>query len=82
MGEIYGGFLGSHFKEDDIFHCYGNSFGTRIKIIIITKNFKVKDKLAIKSLTTAVHKIHLESMLNPFNDIKDGAINQELKDKI
>jgi hypothetical protein len=41
MGEIYGGFLGSHFKAEDVFHCYGNAFGTRIKVIVITKNFRV-----------------------------------------
>ena len=51
MGEIYGGFLGAHFKGDDIHQCYGNAFGSRIKVIVITKNFTVVDKKSIKILT-------------------------------
>ena len=65
MGDIFGGFLGSHFKHDDIFNCYGNQFGTRIKVVVITKNFFVTDKVSIKNLTTQIHKKYLKSQLDP-----------------
>jgi hypothetical protein len=71
MGEIYGGFLGSHFKGDDIFHCYGNAFGTRIKVIVITKNFRVIDKMSIKSLTTSIHQEYIKSKLDPLTPVNE-----------
>lgn len=77
MGEIYGGFLGSHFKGDDIFYCYGNAFGTRIKVIVITKNFRVQDKKSIKSLTTSIHHRYLKSQLDPLADLESHSLSEK-----
>ncbi len=39
-----GGYLGSSNIEDDLYYCYGHTFGSRIKVVIITKNNQITDK--------------------------------------
>ena len=47
-----GGYLGSSSIEDDLYYCYGHLFGSRIKVVIITKNvqFTDKDKAEVKKV--------------------------------
>ena len=78
MGEIYGGFLGSHFLSDDIYYCYGNAFGTKYKVIIITKNFRANDKKAIKNLTTSIHDAYVMNSLNPLCSDQDSELVLEM----
>ena len=66
MGEIYGGFLGSHCVKNDVFFAYGNTYGTRIKVVVITKNFQTTSKEDIRKITSQVHSLYIEDKLNPF----------------
>ena len=57
--------MGSHNIKDDIYFTYGNAFGTRLKVIFITKNYQVHDKRDIRLITKDIHEIHLKNEMNP-----------------
>lgn len=69
LRESSGGFLGSHNIEDDIYYSYGHIFGTRIKVILISKNiqYSEKEKLELKKVTGKIHEMYVEDQLNPLN---------------
>lgn len=48
--EVYGGYLGSHVYENDVYYVYGNSFGNGEKVIAITKNTQMIDRSNTKSV--------------------------------
>lgn len=51
---------------------YGNSYGSRIKIVLITKDFQAKNKKEIKAITRVVHEMYIKFHMNPLNDFLDG----------
>jgi len=65
-GEYYGGFLGSHCIDDDVYFAYGDTYGTRIKVVVITRNYQTTEMKEIKTVTNRIHQIYIEDKLNPF----------------
>ena len=82
MGEIYGGFLCSHSLNDDILFCYGSAFGTRLKIVMITKNYQGSKKKEIKDITRAVHGHYMEYLMNPLKEELGSKAEEMLEEQI
>ena len=67
--EAAGGYLGSSSIDDDLYYCYGHTFGSRIKVVVITKNHQStdKDKQEIKRVTSMIHDMYVNDRLNPLS---------------
>jgi len=39
--------MGTHVLEDDMYYVYGNAFGIKNRVIVITKNHKVMEKRSV-----------------------------------
>ena len=69
-GDSTGGYLGSANVGDDIYYNYGHVFGSRLKVIIINKNFQFtdKDRPELKRITSTIHELFINDRLNPLKD--------------
>lgn len=61
--------MGSHSLEDKIFSTYGNSYGSRLRVVMVTKDYQAKSKKEIKKVTKTVHNMFMRQKMNPLSDI-------------
>ena len=86
--EHSGGQLCCSVINDDMFYAYGFHYGTRIKIIIILKNFQAMELKEIQACSRLVHEIYTRDRLNPFklpekvSNGFDSRIKRNLESKI
>lgn len=39
--------MGNHVLEDDVYYVYGNAFGPKSRVVLVTKNYQVLEKRAV-----------------------------------
>ena len=61
--------MASNNIKDDIYYSYGYTFGSRIKVVIITANtqFSEKDRTEVKRITSSIHEHYISDRLNPLS---------------
>lgn len=51
---------------------YGNSYGSRIKVAMISKDYMASDKMEIKAVTRTIHDMYIQYKMNPLNEYLEG----------
>lgn len=63
--------MGSHSLGEKIFSTYGNSYGSRLRVVMVTKDSQAKNKKEIKVVTKTVHNMYMRQKMNPLSDLLD-----------